>query len=206
MSSDLPRLYPTKTRSGRGGSIPTRLYNSIYFCIEYPDGVYIDKKGRPRPELVVDAPSDIVNMIQDKDQLASLSKAERREQYNLVSDKHRRAEAREDRDYQQSDSDDVKLNETDEGSATEETDDTYEGSDDEGEGSDDEGEGSDDESEGSDDESEGSDTEETDDTDEGDDMEDTEETDDGGYNSSTTNEDARIISPYRPGMKRNREY
>ena len=85
MSTDLPRLYP-KTRSGRVCQIPSRLYGTVFFCQEYPDGVYIDKHGRPLPDRSFSIPSDTVCELVPKDLLHTLAPHERREQINLYED------------------------------------------------------------------------------------------------------------------------
>ena len=45
---DLPHLY-TQTRSGRKSQLPMRIRGTVFFCIEFPSGVYIDYDGIPRP-------------------------------------------------------------------------------------------------------------------------------------------------------------
>lgn len=80
--SELPRLHQT-TRSGRMIQLPCRIWNTVFFCLEYPDGIYIDKKGIPRPDTIHDVPSDSVDIADD---LNILSKQERREQRNLRED------------------------------------------------------------------------------------------------------------------------
>lgn len=44
----LPSL-PKPTSRGRVARLPPNLCNSVYFCVEYPAGVYINDKGLPDP-------------------------------------------------------------------------------------------------------------------------------------------------------------
>jgi hypothetical protein len=83
---ELPRLYPAQSKSGRKIQIPNRIWNSVFFCIEYPNGILIDKTGVPRPEMKVHAPDDFQVGLYKDDELCELSKPERREQRNLRVD------------------------------------------------------------------------------------------------------------------------
>ena len=85
MSTDLPRLY-TQTRSGRKSRIPSCLYGTVFFCQEYPDGIYIDKRGNPVTDREFVVPSDIVCDLIPKELLHTLPPHERREQINLRED------------------------------------------------------------------------------------------------------------------------
>lgn len=54
---ELPRLYPhthstcKRPRRNQDGKpqIPERYWGSTYFCIEYPNGIWIDRNGIPQP-------------------------------------------------------------------------------------------------------------------------------------------------------------
>jgi flagellar biosynthesis GTPase FlhF len=84
--SDLPPLFPV-TRSGRKRIMPARIRNSIFFCQEYPDGVYIDKNGTPQPGVAVDMNgTNIELLICSKQDRHLLSKEERIEQRNIRED------------------------------------------------------------------------------------------------------------------------
>jgi hypothetical protein len=84
-TNELPRLYP-QSRSGRVIKTPRRLWNSVFFCIEYPDGIFIDKKGIPRPDRVVGVPTDIVMDIVPESDRSLLPTFVRRAQKNLRDD------------------------------------------------------------------------------------------------------------------------
>lgn len=56
----LPRLYPPCSQAGRPKrtkTIPRSIWNTVYFCVEYPDGVYITPHGVPDVSVRVDLPS-----------------------------------------------------------------------------------------------------------------------------------------------------
>ena len=88
----LPRLFPhtyskyNRPRRNRSRRIPTRLWGTVYVCLEYPNGVYIDKKGVPRPEADMTLPKLQHVPIIPKDQWDKLSAEERCEQRNLRYD------------------------------------------------------------------------------------------------------------------------
>jgi hypothetical protein len=83
--SDLPSLYPF-TRSGRKRQIPTKLFDTVFFCQEYPNGVYIDKKGHPSLGTILNIPDDKLQDVVPKCLLHTLVPHERREQIDMRED------------------------------------------------------------------------------------------------------------------------
>ena len=88
---ELPRLYParysTSERPRRNNiKLPSRLWNTVLCCVEYPDGIFIDKHGQPRPDVSVKLPKFEKVKLLTEVELQTLSKAEREEQRNLRYD------------------------------------------------------------------------------------------------------------------------
>jgi hypothetical protein len=84
--TELPRLFQ-QSRSGRKIQVPTRIWNTVFFCIEYPDGVFIDTAGIPRPEEGVQVPSDLeTSVCADASVVCEMSTPERREQRDMRED------------------------------------------------------------------------------------------------------------------------
>jgi hypothetical protein len=88
---ELPRLYParysTSERPRRNSvNLPSRLWNTVFCCVEHPDGIFIDKHGQARPDVSVRLPKfKNVRLLTDIER-QTLSKAERQEQRNLRYD------------------------------------------------------------------------------------------------------------------------
>lgn len=91
--ADLPRLFPsTHSVSGRPtrqsrNKIPRRLWNTVYVCQEYPDGVFIDKYGHPDPSADVELPKEEeVKLVTNLAKLQAMTAEEKREQADLAYD------------------------------------------------------------------------------------------------------------------------
>lgn len=90
VNGSLPRLYPhsyntTTNRPKRTKTIPHHIYDSIYFCIEYPNGVYIDKHGVPDTSVPVDIPTPDIKLL-PTDEIRGLDTPERIEQLQMHYD------------------------------------------------------------------------------------------------------------------------
>ena len=87
---DLPRLYPNtnSTRPQRTRRLPLSLRERVYFCIEYPNGIYIDACGQPDPSVWVDTKHTEDTAILPLDVVQTLSGPEKYEQLQLHSTKN----------------------------------------------------------------------------------------------------------------------
>ena len=117
---DLPRLYPVSySNSSRprrtNVRLPERFHNAVYFCVEYPDGVYIDRYGAPKPEVTVKLPKPMTRIVPDSE-LHKLTREQRQEQTNLKYERMLAQEhAHQDDDYETEESE---LSEDDDISST----------------------------------------------------------------------------------------
>lgn len=84
---DLPRLYPVSnsTRPQRKRRLPMSLRERVYFCIEYPDGVYIDANGHPDPSVHIDTKHTEDTELLPLDVVKKLTGPQKYEQLQLHS-------------------------------------------------------------------------------------------------------------------------
>lgn len=92
---DLPRLFSTSRRARNLTTVASHLWDRVIFCIEYPNGVYINKKGVVcLDEDMSQIPQDDEVLLVDRSSPAyqKLSLEERKEQVQLRRDRTNNAE------------------------------------------------------------------------------------------------------------------
>lgn len=92
---DLPRLFSTSRRARNMTTVSSHLWGSVVFCIEYPNGVYVNDKGVVcLDEDVSEIPEDDEVRLVDRSspEYQKLSFEERQEQVQLRRDRTNNAE------------------------------------------------------------------------------------------------------------------